>query len=461
MKFGLVIAGYDPTGSAGIILDSFTFRILEVYPLTVITVLTVQTPDKVVAVEKIGSDYVKTLIDNILSCFNIDVVKIGVLGDAEIANIVADRISVLDCPIVVDPVIRAGDGTLLTDPETLRVIEDKIIPRATIVTPNVHEAEILAGMEIRSIDDMKTAAEMIARKYGIEHVLVKGGHLMRESENVTDVLYDKGSFMTITVRRLKVKDVHGTGCILSSAIAAYLAQGLDVPSAVKEAKKIVELAMEFSIDLDYKRNLANVYAIVELQLERYNVIEKLKQAIELLRQSSEYVVDLIPEVRSNIAYALPAEYVRGIQDVAGIPGRITVVDGKITCFSEPKFGASWHVGRAVLAFMKHFPNYRACMNIRYSEDILEIAKDLGFRIVSFDRSEEPEDVKRIEGLSIPWGIERALKNVKEPPDIVYDKGAWGKEPQIRVFGKDPIDVVYKVIRIGIEYLRRKEESTKS
>ncbi len=456
MRFGLIIAGYDPTGSAGVVLDSTTMRILGVYPITVITVLTIQTPDRIILVRRLESSYVKETLDKMLSSFNVDVVKIGVLGDVEIANVVADKLSGLDCPIVLDPVIRAGDGTLLTDPRTLKVIEDKIIPRSTIITPNIHEAEILAEMEIKNVNDMKTAAETIAKKYGIEHILIKGGHLEGEDEYVTDVLYDRGTFIVLTSRKVKTKDVHGTGCILSSAIAAYLAHGVDIVTAVKESKKIVEYAIEYSIDLGYGRNLANIYSYVEIQLERFRVIEKLKQAIDMLRQSSEYVIDLIPEVRSNLVYALPPEYVRGLEDVAGIPGRITVVDGKITCFSEPKFGASWHIGRAVLTYMKYFPEYRSCMNIRYSKEIIEIARSLGMRISLFDRREEPEEVRNVEGRSIPWGIERALKRLKEPPDIIYDEGAWGKEPQIRVFGKDPIDVVYKVIRIGIEYLRRKE-----
>jgi len=455
VKFGLVIAGYDPTSSAGVVLDALTFRMLGIYPLTVVTTLTVQTPNKVQRVVTVDPQYVDETLDTLTRHFKVEAVKIGVLGSAEIANVVANYIENIEAPIVLDPVIRAGDGTLLTDPATLKVIEDRILPRCTVVTPNIHEAEILAELEIRTVDDMKHAAETIAKKYGIEHVLIKGGHLP-QGEFIMDVLYDRGNVYVFSSRRINTKDVHGTGCVLSSALAAFLAQGYDVPSAVREARKIVEHNIAFSIDVGYERNLSNVFSYIDLELERCRVIRKLKEALEILEASSQYVVDLIPEVRSNIAYALPATYVRGLEDVAGVPGRITAIDKKIVYFSEPKFGASKHLGRAILTMMKYFPSIRACMNIKYEPELVEIAKKLGFRVAFFDRREEPEEIKHVEGRTMQWGIERAVRELKEPPDIVYDLGDWGKEPQIRVFGKDPVEVVYKVIRLGIEYLKLKE-----
>ncbi len=456
MKFGLIIAGYDPTSSAGIVLDALTFRMFGVYPLTVITTLTVQSPAKVHKVVTVDSQYVDEILDMLLRHFKIDTVKIGVLGNAEIANIVANYLENLDCPIVLDPVIRAGDGTLLTDPSTLKVVEDKIIPRCTIVTPNIHEAEILAELEIHTVEDMRHAAETIAKKYGVERVLVKGGHLP-QGEYIIDVLYDRGATYILSSRRINVKDVHGTGCVLSSALACLLAQGYDVMTAVKEARKVVEHTIAFSIDVGYERNLSNAFAYIEIELERCRVLRKLKEALEILEASSQYVVDLIPEVRSNLVYALPQPYAQSLNDVAGIPGRITAIDKKIVYFSEPRFGASRHLGRAVLTMMKYFPQLRACMNIKYEPEIVEIARRLGFRIASFDRREEPEEIKHVEGRTMQWGIERAVKELKEPPDIVYDLGDWGKEPQIRVFGKDPVEVVYKVVRLGIEYLKIKEK----
>ncbi len=454
MKFALSVAGFDPTTSAGITLDVIVFRSLGVYPLTVPTVLTVQTPARVKEVIKVRSDYVDSLLSTILEKFDVCSVKISVLGSPETASIVAEHLEKVKCHIVVDPVIRAGDGTTLTDPETLRVIEDKILPLATVVTPNVHEAEILANMEIKSVEDMRTAAETIASKYGIEHVLVKGGHLP-QGDFIVDVFYDKGSVYTFVTRRIYGKDIHGTGCAFSAAIAAHLARGLTVPDAIREAKKIVEHGIRFSIDVGEERALINAYSFIELELERYRVTERLKEALKMLENSSEYIVELIPEVRSNLVYALPSPYAENISDVAGVPGRITCVGKKIVPVGEPTFGASSHLAHAVLTVMKYFPDVRSCMNIRYLPELVEIARELGYRISSFSRAEEPIEVREVEGRSITWGIERAVRGLSEPPDIIYDLGGYGKEPQIRVFGRDPVEVVYKIVRLAVEYLRRR------
>ncbi len=454
MKFALSIAGFDPTTSAGITLDVLIFRSLGIYPLTVPTVLTVQTPAKVREVIKVCSDYVNSLLKTLLERFRIAGVKVSVLGSPEVASVVSDYLEKLECPIVADPVIRAGDGTVLTDPETLRVVEDKILPRATIVTPNVHEAEILAKMEIKTIDDMRAAAEAIAQKYGVEHVLIKGGHLP-QGDFVVDVFYDRGSVYTFTTRRIYGKDVHGTGCVFSAAITAYLARGLSVPDAIREAKRVIEYGIRYSIDVGEERRLVNAYSIVEIELERYRVIERLKDALKMLENSSEYIVELIPEVRSNLVYALPSPYAEDITDVAGVPGRITCIGKKIVPVGEPTFGGSSHLARAVLTIMKYFPDVRSCMNIRYMPELVEIARELGYRIAFFNRAEEPLEVKQSEGRSIVWGIERAVRGLKEPPDIVYDLGDHGKEPQIRIFGRDPVEVVYKVVRLAVEYLKRR------
>jgi len=454
MKFALSIAGFDPTTSAGITLDVLIFRSLGIYPLTVPTVLTVQTPARVKEVVKVSPDYVDSLLKTLLEKFPISSVKISVLGSPEVASIVAEHLEKLECPIVVDPVVRAGDGTVLTDPETLRVVEDKILPRATIVTPNIHEAEILANMEIKSVDDMRAAAEIIASKYGVEHVLIKGGHLP-QGDFIVDVFYDKGSIYTFTTRRIYGKDVHGTGCTFSAAITAYLAKGYSIPDAIREAKRIVEYGIRYSIDIGEERRLINAYSIIETELERYRVLERLKDALRILENSSEYIVELIPEVRSNLVYALPSPYAEDINDVAGVPGRITCVGKKIVPVGEPAFGASSHLARAVLTMMKYFPDVRSCMNIRYMPELIEIARELGYRIAFFNRAEEPIEVKQSEGRSIIWGIEKAVRGLTEPPDIVYDLGDLGKEPQIRVFGRDPVEVVYKVIRLAVEYLKRK------
>lgn len=166
-------------------------------------------------------------------------------------------------------------------------------------------------------------------------------------------------------------------------------------------------------------------------------IENLKKAVEIIQNSEEFAA-FIPEVRSNIVMA--KENAKDVNDVAGIPGRITIVHGKPRAFVEPEFGVSSHMARLVLSTMKHDSSKRSAMNIKYSPEIIEICEKLGLKVSFYDRNEEPEDVMQVEGGTIPWGVENAIKRIGDIPDIIYHKGAWGKEPSITIIGTSAVDV---------------------
>lgn len=166
-------------------------------------------------------------------------------------------------------------------------------------------------------------------------------------------------------------------------------------------------------------------------------IENLKKAVEII-QNSEELAAFIPEVRSNIVMA--KENAKDVNDVAGIPGRITIVHGKPKAFVEPEFGVSSHMARLVLSMMKHDSSKRSAMNIKYSPKIIEICEKLGLKVSFYDRNDEPENVRQVEGGTIPWGVETAIKRIGDIPDIIYHKGAWGKEPSITLIGTSAVDV---------------------
>ena len=148
----------------------------------------------------------------------------------------------------------------------------------------------------------------------------------------------------------------------------------------------------------------------------------------------------------NLVYALQDAV--NENDVLGVPGRIVKYYNKIKISGFPTLGASRHVARAVLVAMKFNPNIRSAINIKYDDKIIEIAKRLGFKVSMYDRRLEPPEIKAVEGMTIKWGIEEAIKKCKgEVPDIIYHLGDWGKEPMILIFGRDPIDVVNKLLRI--------------
>ena len=174
-------------------------------------------------------------------------------------------------------------------------------------------------------------------------------------------------------------------------------------------------------------------------------IDKLKKAVEILETCEEFAA-FIPEVRSNIVMA--KENAKDVNDVAGIPGRITTVHGKPKAFMEPEFGVSSHMARLVLSIMKHDWKKRSAINIKYDPKIIEICEKLGLKVSFYDRTNEPEDIRQVEGGTIPWGVEDAIKKIGDIPDVIYHKGAWGKEPSISLIGDSAVDVAKMIVCIA-------------
>ncbi|MBW2078293.1 MAG: bifunctional hydroxymethylpyrimidine kinase/phosphomethylpyrimidine kinase, partial [Deltaproteobacteria bacterium] len=242
--------------------------------------------------------------------------------------------------------------------------------------------------------------------------------------------------------RIPTNNTHGTGCTFASAIATELAKGNNVQEAVERAKAFMETAIRFSLALGKGHGPTNPYAMIAREQARYQVLEDLEAAFETLKNHT--IGHLIPEVQSNLGYALP--YAEGHEDIAAFPGRITRLNNSIATVTAPAFGASRHVANIILTLMKHDPEYRSVMNIRFSEDIIHICEHVGFNVKSFDRADEPREVKEQEGSSLEWGTHEVLKT-GEVPDVIYDRGEVGKEPMVRVIGKNPAEVARKVLKI--------------
>ncbi|MCD6523215.1 MAG: thiamine-phosphate synthase [Candidatus Diapherotrites archaeon] len=176
-----------------------------------------------------------------------------------------------------------------------------------------------------------------------------------------------------------------------------------------------------------------------------NILDELNQAVEIIKKTPAFC-KLIPEVGTNIAYAKPDA--KTIDDVAAIPGRIREALGKPSTVESAHFGVSSHMARTCLKAIQFDPNKRCCMNIRYSEENIEQLREHGYSIFFFDRMNEPENIKQKEGASIPWIVEQAYKGLGYIPDIIYDKGAVGKEPMIRIFAENP----RKAVEIALSIL---------
>lgn len=246
MKKILTIAGSDSSGGAGIQADLKTFSALGTFGMSVITAITAQNTQGVFAVENTTSSMVSAQIDAIFDDIEVDAVKVGMVSQTEIITVIAEKLKEYNAPnVVIDPVMISKSGYHLLEPEAKEALIKELVPLAFIVTPNIPEAEELTGMKITGYEEMEKAAIMIW-KMGAKYVLIKGGHL---TEDATDILYDGEDFHYYPSTRVKTKNTHGTGCTLSSAIAANLGKGKIISEAVRDAKKYITGAIENALTI--------------------------------------------------------------------------------------------------------------------------------------------------------------------------------------------------------------------
>jgi len=439
MKRILTIAGSDSGGGAGIQADLKAITLLGGYGMSVLTALTAQNTLGVQAIHEVPAPFVETQIDSVLSDIGADAIKTGMLANAEIVAVVAKKIGQYKVEkVVVDPVMVAKSGDPLLRKDAREALIKRLIPVSMVVTPNLMEASVLAGLKVRSLEEMKKAARGIY-ELGTKYVVVKGGHL---KEKAIDLLYDGKRYDEIEGPRIETRNTHGTGCTFASAIATFLARGDTVFEAVRKAKIFITMAIQYGLSLGKGAGPVNPSAYVLREMERYRVIQELKKAIDILKEQK--VGHLIPEVSSNFGYALPNA--EGSGDVAAFPGRIIRIKDTIATLSDPAFGASQHIANIILTVMRFDPEYSSAMNLRYSKENVAQLRERGFVVGHFDRRFEPKRVKTKEGSSLEWGVGEVLRKMRRVPDFIYDEGDVGKEPMIRVLGRNPEEVVQKILK---------------
>ena len=236
----LVIAGSDSGGGAGIQADLKTVMALGGYASTAITALTAQDTQGVHGVHPVPPDFIRQQIELALADPGADAIKTGMLGDAAVIEAVAAAIRTSGLPVVIDPVMVAKGGARLLDHNAVSALRANLLPLATVITPNIPEAEALLGLPIASLAGMHHAAEALLG-LGVPAVLLKGGH--GDGETVTDLLTTRSGTMVLERPRLATRHTHGTGCTLASAIAAGLAAGMALPDAVVRARDYVQAAI--------------------------------------------------------------------------------------------------------------------------------------------------------------------------------------------------------------------------
>lgn len=432
----LTIAGSDPSGGAGIQNDLKTIAAHGLHGTSCITVVTVQNTEGVAGKPLfLDPGMVRSQIDAVLRDLPPSSLKIGLLGNTGISRAVAEEIKGLGIPTVLDPVTRCGSGDQLLEADPWEVLRP-VMGLATVVTPNVPEAETLAGSQIRTLDDAEEAARRILGM-GAGAVVVKGGHL--KGEPFTDVFVRDGYSKRIPGVAVESRDNHGAGCTFSTAIACNLALGMDLEDSVVSAKEFTRAAIENGFSLGRGRRPVNPTGGIVREAESLRIAEEISGVVARVEANPGFGI-LVPQVGTNIAVAPMGAKDPG--EVIGLSGRIVRVAGLPRAGGCPVRGGSSHMARMALALRDRTGRLRCCMNIRYSTEILEAARAAGLSLSRFDRETEPKGRDTME-----WGLTEALGRGGEVPDLIFDEGAPGKEAMIRVLGSSAEEALGKAMKI--------------
>ncbi|HEX2054858.1 MAG TPA: bifunctional hydroxymethylpyrimidine kinase/phosphomethylpyrimidine kinase [Nitrospiraceae bacterium] len=249
IRQALTIAGSDSGGGAGIQADIKAMSANGVYAMSVVTAITAQNTEEVTEVFELPTSIIAAQLDAIFDDFDVSAVKTGMLASTEIIRVVVAMLRPqAPANLVVDPVMMSKTGRPLLKPDAVDTLKKELLPLALLVTPNIHEAQQLSGIEIACLADARRAAKVI-HQFGCRHVLIKGGHLL--AERATDLLYDGRFFHVFKGEFLDTPHTHGTGCTFASAIAAQLARGKPVADAVQAAKIYLTEAIRHSLAIGH------------------------------------------------------------------------------------------------------------------------------------------------------------------------------------------------------------------
>ncbi len=389
-----IISGIDPSGGAGFIQDVKVSAALGAKVSGTIACTTVQSTEEVKDVHFRSKEEILRELSIIEKP---DVIKVG-LAKPTLVPYLRDLFS--DIPIVWNPILRSSSGYPFLSAKEVK----GNVNYADYVVVNTEEA----------------------KEIGVHpNMVITGGH-------------KPGAKISVKLGEFSVKaervpgEFHGTGCAFSTAFAIFLGMKYQSGEALRAAASFMVKVLKNSRKYVETSNVSRDWM-------KHVVTEELNSVIEGLLEIAKLTV---PEVGQNISYALP--WARNEEEVAKFPGRIRLVNGQGRICSKADFKGSSHTTRMVLEMMKHFPYMRCAANVKYTSDYVKKAIKLGWKVYHLKRDEEPEFLKEKEGNSLSWGVSRAIKALKEPPDVIWDEGYWGKEAMIRVFGREPAEVLRKI-----------------
>ena len=442
----LTIATSDSGGGAGVQADLKTMEACGVFGTSVLAATTAQNTRGVDSVHVLPIEEIDAQLDAVLEDFAIGAAKTGMLATAAVVETVAERAASFSFPLVVDPVMVAASGDRLLEPEGEAAYEH-LIAEATLVTPNADETTVLTDIDVKDERTAIDAGEAIV-DMGADAALIKGGHV--PGETVADVLVTPEDTTTIDHPRIETEATHGSGCTLASAIAARLAHGAALEAAVADGIELLSRAVRYPIDVGEGPGVVHHLVDLRERAARQETAEAVAGVVEevVARDASP----LVPEVGMNVVGATP--YAERTGETAAVEGRITRTFSGIQPNRGVRFGASSHVARFLLSAREAEPALQYALNCRFDADVEDALGALDGPVGEYDRSAEPEDVKRTEGSTMEWGARqvfggnenddatgRSESESGETPVAVIDRGEVGKEALTKIVASDPDTLV--------------------
>ncbi|MFB5626813.1 MAG: bifunctional hydroxymethylpyrimidine kinase/phosphomethylpyrimidine kinase [Nitrosarchaeum sp.] len=426
----LSIGGSDPSSGAGIQSDIKAFESLNAYGLTVITAITGQNTTKFGMVEPVSQKMLKNQIDSIMSDFKIDGIKIGMVYNSEIIKTIHRELKNEKIPIIIDPVIKSTTGGLLIEKLSVNDFKKYLIPLATVITPNKFEAEFLSKIKINSKDSLQKAAQKI-QNMGAKNIVITG--IETKNNTISDFILEKENQYTISGKKIP-KSNHGSGCNYSSSLLFSIVRGDKLKDAVKFSKQFTYNSINDAKKIGRGISITQTKNNDKIHTELTNAINKFTEIKDIYKY--------IPECQTNFVFS--KKNPKSIKDVLGVSGRIVKTGNNVTVAGDLLYGGSKHVATALITLNKKFPEISSAINLKYDKEIISKLNKSKLLITSYDRSVEPKMVKDKDGSSVSWGIKHAIKNSEKPPDVVYHKGDFGKEPMIIIFGETPALIIEKI-----------------
>jgi hydroxymethylpyrimidine/phosphomethylpyrimidine kinase len=434
----LTIAGSDSGGGAGIQADLKTMEACGAFGTSAITSVTAQNTRGVESTHLLPTPEIEAQVEAVRDDFDVRAVKTGMLATADIIETVVDYADSLP-NLVVDPVMVAASGDRLLERDAEAAYED-LLAESRLVTPNADEAAVLTDIDPDDEDDARRAGEAIVDT-GAEAALVKGGHI--PGEEVVDVLVTGETVETIRHPRVETDATHGSGCALSSAIAARLAHGADLPDAVSMGIDLLARAVRYPLAVG--EGPGSVHHMVETRerAARHPTAEAVEDVVA--RFVDRDVSALVPEVGMNVVGATP--YAEVPDETAAVEGRITRTIRGVQPNRGIRFGASSHVARFLLATREFDGDLAFAVNCRFDDDVEAALSALDGPVAAYDRAAEPEDVKAEEGSTMQWGACRAFESAEGTPVAVIDRGEVGKEAIVKLLATDATQLVERTFTV--------------